>query len=87
MAGDARMVGRRVGMAKGHPEMAERGLPDPNEGIIELTSDCQFDPLAWSLSCLGLGVGALEAHSAPRVWQRNDLPAARAPFRVPRISV
>ncbi|UVD59035.1 terminase [Rhizobium sp. Pop5] len=58
-------------MAGRGPEMAKRGAADPNEGIIELAGDCQFDPLGWSLSAWDWGVGALEGHSGPRVWQRD----------------
>ncbi|MFS8147988.1 hypothetical protein [Rhizobium sp. BR 249] len=58
-------------------EMGKRGAGDPNEAIIELASDCQFDPLGWSLSAWDWGIGALEGHAGPRAWQRDIFTVVR----------
>lgn len=49
-------------------------MPDrstPEDEIIDLAADCQFDPDAWSDLAFDWGQGELAKHSGPRQWQRD----------------
>lgn len=42
---------------------------DPNDALIDLAISCRFDPLRWSRMAWDWGIGTLEKHRGPRVWQ------------------
>lgn len=44
---------------------------DPEDEIIDLASDCQFDPEQWAEVAWDWGYGDLANHQGPRAWQRE----------------
>lgn len=44
---------------------------DPNDDIIELAAQCQFDPDVWSRLAWDWGHGALAEYDGPRAWQQD----------------
>ncbi len=48
-------------------------LPDdsPDDDIIDLAAECQYDPDAWATMAWDWGEGELEEYDGPREWQRE----------------
>ncbi|KYK44538.1 terminase [Bradyrhizobium liaoningense] len=44
---------------------------DPNDDIIELAAECQFDPDRWSQLAWDWGHGPLAEYDGPRAWQQD----------------
>lgn len=44
---------------------------DPEDDIIDMAAECQFDPDAWSDVAWDWGHGELEDYDGPREWQRD----------------
>lgn len=51
---------------------------DPEQQIIDLAADCQFDPLRWSHVAWDWGVGELSDYDGPRDWQEDVFSQIRA---------
>lgn len=51
--------------------MAEAATVDHNEVLIDLASDCQYDPDEWSRLAWDWGHGELEDYDGPRAWQSD----------------